>query len=78
MTQHVPWLFFASRSSIPLGSVVIHRRYSANQRTTPSRSVFDRPGAGSSTSIARATSTRWMVSMTPMPRPVERPWMAWA
>ena len=26
MTQQVPWLFFASRSSMPLGSVVIQRR----------------------------------------------------
>ncbi len=35
------------------------------------RSAFGRPGAGSSTSIARATSTRWIVSMMPTPRPVD-------
>ena len=48
MTQQVPWLFFASRSSMPLGSVVIQRRYSANHRTTPSLSAFESPGALSS------------------------------
>jgi len=78
ITQQVPWLFLASRSSIPFGSVVIQRRYSPNQRTTPSRSAFESPGAGSRTSSARATSTRWIVSMMPMPRPFETPWMACA
>ncbi len=78
MSQQVLWLFLVSRSAIPYSWVVIQARYSANQALIASRSTRRRDGEAASTSIARATSTRWMVSMIPIPRPVTRPWMACA
>ena len=44
-----------------------------NHFFTTANSDFDNAPDSATTGAARATSTRWMVSITPVPRPVERP-----